>query len=209
MPRIIAGAARGRRLTIPTGGGTRPTADRVREALFSTLEALHGRLVGSRILDLYAGSGAVGLEALSRGAVHATFVECAPPAVRALRANVATLGLPGAVVLPKRVEGLPGLPAPTPAYDVVYVDPPYAVSPARVGALLDTLAGRGWYARGAIVVVERAGRDGQFPWPAGWRPELPPRRYGEATLWYGRPRPPEGSISQCPSERSVPGPSTP
>lgn len=208
MPRIIAGTARGRRLVTPPGVGTRPTADRVREALFSTLEAVHGRLLGSRVLDLYAGSGAVGLEALSRGAAHTTFVEGAPSALRALRTNVAALGLPGAVVLARRVERLPGSPVPTPAYDVVYVDPPYAASAAGVAALLDTLAGQGWYAGGAVVVVERASRDGPFAWPIGWRPELPPRRYGEATLWYGHPRPPEGRASQCPSERSVRGPST-
>lgn len=98
MTRVIAGAAGGRRLAVPPGTGTRPTSDRAREGLFSTWQALLGTLDGIRIADLYAGSGAVGLEALSRGAVHALLVEADAAAVRTVRDNVRTLGLPGAEV---------------------------------------------------------------------------------------------------------------
>ena len=104
MPRIVAGAARGRRLAAPPGRGTRPTADRAREALFSALEAQLGSLAGRRVADLYAGSGAVGLEALSRGASAVVLVESDPAAVRSLRANVDAVGLPGAEVVAGRVE---------------------------------------------------------------------------------------------------------
>ena len=103
MTRVIAGAARGRRLAVPTGGGTRPTADRAREALFSTLESLLGPWAGRRVLDLYAGSGAVGLEALSRGAAHVLLVESDARAARTITGNVAVVGLPGAEVRAARV----------------------------------------------------------------------------------------------------------
>ena len=125
MTRIIAGAARGRRLAVPPGAGTRPTSDRAREALFSTLESLLGAWAGRRVLDLYAGSGAVGLEALSRGAAHALLVESDARAARTLAANVATLGLRRrrGAARPGRAGRRPGLPGP--AYDVVFADPPY------------------------------------------------------------------------------------
>src|SRR5215471_6744632 len=95
MTRIIAGVARGRRLSVPPGTGTRPTSDRAREGLFATITALHGPLTQASVLDLYAGSGAVGLEALSRGAGRALFVESDPAAVRVIRANMTAVGLPG------------------------------------------------------------------------------------------------------------------
>jgi 16S rRNA (guanine966-N2)-methyltransferase len=105
MTRIIAGVAGGRRLTVPDGKGTRPTSDRAREGLFSTLVSLLGPLAGVRVLDLYAGSGAVGLEALSRGAGHALLVDADPKAVSALRRNVAALGLPVPTFAPTRSSG--------------------------------------------------------------------------------------------------------
>ncbi|MGG7611790.1 RsmD family RNA methyltransferase, partial [Streptomyces sp. ZG43] len=99
MTRVIAGTAGGRRLAVPPGTGTRPTSDRAREGLFSTWQSLHGGpLDGTRVLDLYGGSGAVGLEALSRGAAHALIVEADARAVRTIRDNVRSLGLPGAEV---------------------------------------------------------------------------------------------------------------
>lgn len=186
MLRIIAGTARGRRLGVPPGSGTRPTADRVREALFSTLEALRGPLSAARVLDLYAGSGALGLEALSRGAAAADLVENDPRALAVLRANVAALGLPGARVVADRVERrLAGRPD-GPAYDVLLADPPYALLAHDLSALLGGLPGLGWLAAGATVVVERSSRDPELRWPPGWR-ALRERRYGESTLWYGRP----------------------
>jgi 16S rRNA (guanine966-N2)-methyltransferase len=191
MTRVVAGAARGRRLAVPAGSGTRPTSDRAREALFSSLEATVGSLAGARVADLFAGSGAVGLEALSRGAAHCLLVEADPAALRALRRNVETVGLPGAVVTPGRVERVVAVPAPGPPYDVVFLDPPYDLADADVHAVVDALRGNRWLAPGAVVVVERATRGGTWTWPEGVE-ALRSRRYGEATLWYGRAADPAG-----------------
>jgi 16S rRNA (guanine966-N2)-methyltransferase len=183
MTRVIAGAAGGRRLTVPAGRDTRPTSDRAREGLFGTIVSLAGPLAGKRVIDLYAGSGAVGLEALSRGADHVLLVESGRPAAAVIRANIEALGLPGAVLAADRVERVIAT-APDRRYDVVFADPPYAVPDAEIGTLLATLAEQGWLAPEALVVVERATRSGQLNWPAGYRPERS-RRYGEATFWYG------------------------
>jgi 16S rRNA (guanine966-N2)-methyltransferase len=184
MTRVIAGAARGRRLAVPAGRGTRPTADRAREALFSSIEALRGPFPGARVLDLYAGSGAVGLEALSRGAATAVLVESDPAAVRTLRANVEAVGLPGADVRADRVERVVAR-APGAAYDVVFCDPPYELPDRDLAVVLEDAGRTGWLATGALVVVERATRGGPWVWPEGFTAERS-RRYGEATLWYGR-----------------------
>ncbi|MGN6331088.1 MAG: 16S rRNA (guanine(966)-N(2))-methyltransferase RsmD [Motilibacteraceae bacterium] len=184
MTRVVAGVAGGRRLAVPPGHGTRPTSDRAREALFSTLEALRGPLAGARVLDLYAGSGAVGLEALSRGAGAALLVEADARAARTVRENVRALGLPGARVEAAKVERVLGAPAAAP-FDVVFADPPYAVTDAEVVRVLEALRDHGWVAPDSVVVVERATRGADLAWPAGFEP-LRSRRYGEATLWYGR-----------------------
>jgi 16S rRNA (guanine966-N2)-methyltransferase len=187
VTRVIAGAARGRRLAVPAGRGTRPTSDKAREALFSTLESMTGGLEGSRVLDLYAGSGAVGLEAASRGAAAVVCVESDARAARVLTENVRSLGLPGAVARRVPVERLVGaaLPPDEAAYDVVFADPPYTLAGDRVAAVLTALWRGGWLADGAVVAVERATRDGEFAWPAGFTADRS-RRYGEGTLWYGR-----------------------
>ena len=185
MPRIVAGAARGRRLAAPPGRGTRPTADRAREALFSALEAQLGSLAGRRVADLYAGSGAVGLEALSRGASAVVLVESDPAAVRSLRANVDAVGLPGAEVVAGRVERVVSRPAGSAAYDLLFADPPYELTDDDLRAVLTAAADNGWLAADALLVVERATRGGEWSWPAGVD-ALRARRYGEATLWYGR-----------------------
>src|ERR1700719_5246734 len=126
MARVIAGAAGGRRLPVPDGRNTRPTSDRAREGLFATIVSLTGALDGARVLDLYAGSGAVGLEALSRGAEHVLLVESGARADRVIRDNVEAIGLPGAEVVTDRVERtLTRGPAPAEKYDVVFADPPY------------------------------------------------------------------------------------
>lgn len=177
MTRIIAGSARGRRLQVPAGDSTRPTSDRAREGLFSSLQSLID-VEGVRVLDLYAGSGAVGLEALSRGAESVTLVEDDPLALTAIRANAAAVGLPGAHVVPMRVEVFLAA-EPEPRYDVAFVDPPYDVD---VTPALERLVG--WLAEDAVVVVERRTRGGELVWPDGLREERS-RRYGEATLWYG------------------------
>lgn len=185
MSRVVAGAARGRRLAVPPGQGTRPTSDRAREALFSTLESLVGSLAGRRVADLYAGSGAVGLEALSRGAVHVLLVESDRAALRTVRANVDTLAMAGAEVRGGRVEQVVSGAAPGAAYDVVFLDPPYDVPDDDLRAVLGSLRENGWVAADAVLAVERASRGGAWVWPEGYE-EVRSRRYGEATLWYGR-----------------------
>ncbi len=146
MTRIIAGAARGRRLAVPKGMATRPTSDRAREGLFATVTAIRGPLHGASVLDLFAGSGAVGLEALSRGAARVVFVESDPRAARVIRANMAAAALPGGELVCDRVERFlrrgPGAGA---AVDLVVADPPYAASGDEVAGMLTALAGGdGW-----------------------------------------------------------------
>ncbi|GAA1235840.1 MULTISPECIES: 16S rRNA (guanine(966)-N(2))-methyltransferase RsmD [Streptomyces] len=186
MTRVIAGRAGGRRLSVPPGNGTRPTSDRAREALFSTWQSLlGGPLDGERVLDLYGGSGAVGLEALSRGAGHALLVEADARAVRTIRENVKSLGLPGAEVRAGKAEQIVRGPAPATPYDLVFLDPPYVVPDDDLREILLTLASGGWLADEALVTVERSTRGGVFPWPDGFE-ALRSRRYGEGTFWYGR-----------------------
>jgi 16S rRNA (guanine966-N2)-methyltransferase len=174
VTRIIAGSHRGRRLAVPSGTGTRPTADRAREGLFSSLQSFLD-LEGARVLDLYAGSGALGLEAVSRGAAAATLVEDDPRAVAVLQRNAAELGLPARVVDSDVTRFLSGPPSP---YDVVLLDPPYDVDVDPVLVLLLP-----WLAEDAVVVVERRTR-GPAPTPPEGLLLERSRRYGEATLWY-------------------------
>jgi 16S rRNA (guanine966-N2)-methyltransferase len=183
MTRIVAGAAGGRRIDVPPGRGTRPTSDRTREALFSAVGAVID-LDGARVLDLYAGSGAVGLEALSRGAAHVLLAESDPRAVRTLRANVSALGLPGGEIWSGPVERLAASAAPHP-FDLVFADPPYALAATALADVLTDLDSHGWLGSDGLVVVERATRDEPWVWP---KPlvAVRERRYGEGTLWYGR-----------------------
>jgi 16S rRNA (guanine966-N2)-methyltransferase len=177
VTRIIAGTARGRRLQVPAGVGTRPTSDRAREGLFSSLQSLLD-LDGARVLDLYAGSGALGLEALSRGAATATLVEEDPAAASAIAANIGALNLPGAFLVAQRVETFLANPA-DPRYDLALLDPPYETP---VEPVLDRLLD--WLPQQAVVAVERPTRGPALAWPPGYVAERA-RRYGEATLWYG------------------------
>lgn len=192
MTRIIGGSAGGRRIKTPVGAGTRPTSDRVREALFSALEHEIGTLDGCRVLDLYAGSGAVGLEALSRGAVRATLVEADRGVAAVIRGNAAALDLGGVEVVTAHAEHWAehraGHRAASPgeAFDVVFVDPPYAVSGSQLRAVLASLLAAGRLTADAIVVVERASRDTAWDWPIGLV-GLRAKRYGETMLWYGHP----------------------
>jgi 16S rRNA (guanine966-N2)-methyltransferase len=188
VTRIIAGSARGRRLAVP-GAGTRPTADRVREAVFSAVTSSLGSLGGARVLDLYAGSGAIGLEALSRGAAHALLVERDRAALAVLRANVASLGLAGAEVLGADVARVVAGAPVGPAYDLVFADPPYELADGDLERVLTDLAAHGWLADGALVLVERARRGDTLDWPEGYRVDRD-RSYGEtvvrSALWYVR-----------------------
>jgi 16S rRNA (guanine966-N2)-methyltransferase len=172
--RIIAGTHGGRKLLTPPGTGTRPTAERAREAMFSSLQSLLD-VEGASVLDLYAGSGALGLEALSRGAASATLVENDVLAVAAIRGNVAALGLEATVVDLDVDRFLAGAPD---AYDVIVLDPPYELD---VDPVLEALVP--WLAPDGVVVAERRTRGARPTVPAGLREERS-RRYGEATLWY-------------------------
>jgi 16S rRNA (guanine966-N2)-methyltransferase len=229
VARVIAGEAGGRRLAVPAGRDTRPTSDRAREGLFATIVSIRGPITGARVLDLYAGSGAVGLEALSRGAGHVLLVESGARAARVIRENIEAIGLAGAEVVTDRVERVlargpdPKAPLDPKApsapsgpsdhggrYDIVFADPPYALAGEEVSGMLalllggdhsarsregstppglpgvpprEGIAGRGWLAPGALVIVERATRSGPVSWPAGFVPNRS-RRYGEATFWY-------------------------
>jgi len=184
MTRIVAGTLGGRRLSAPPGGSTRPTSDRVREALFNTLEA-QVDLDGARFADLYAGSGAIGFEALSRGAAHVLLVESDPRAARVIRDNAATLRAGPAIrLVTAKVSAALATPPEGGPYDVVFADPPYAAADREVASMLAALAD-GWLAPDAVVVVERATRSGPPPEVEGVTPERS-KRYGETTLWYGR-----------------------
>ena len=178
MTRIIAGAWGGRRLAAPKGMDTRPTSDRVREALFSSLESELDGFDGLRVLDLFAGSGALGLEALSRGAAQADFVEADRKAAAIIKRNIAELGVAPsrARVHVSAAERFVG--QVTEGFDLVFLDPPYKLPTEQVAAVVDALPA------GGLIVVERSSRD-PFAWPSG-RSGLRERRYGETTLWYGR-----------------------
>ena len=177
----MAGGAGGRRIAVPPSG-TRPTADRVREAVFSALEARMD-LDGARVLDLYAGSGALGLEALSRGAAHALFVESDARAAAVVRRNAAGLGLPGADVRTTTVGSVLAGP-PDARYDLVLLDPPYELADADLTGVLAALADGGWLAASALLVVERSARSAAPAWSAGVSP-FTERRYGDTCVHYG------------------------
>lgn len=185
MTRIVAGTLGGRRLVVPPGDRTRPTSDRVREALFSALESMTD-LDGARFADLYAGSGAVGLEAYSRGAEHVLLVEFEPRAARVIRENIAALrAAPTVRLVTGKVAAVLAAGPDGAPYDVVFADPPYAVPDEEISAMLTGLVDGGWLAADAVVVVERATRGGPVRWVRGFTAERG-RRYGETTLWYGR-----------------------
>jgi len=181
--RIVGGRARGRRLA-PPASPTRPTSDQVREALFNALES-RLRLPGARVLDLFAGTGAVGLEALSRGADEAVLVEKDRRALEVLHKNVATVGLPGARVVGRAVGAfLAG--EPDGLYDLAFLDPPYAIDRMKFAANLAQLTK--WLADDAYVVVEYGVRNDLGAQCSTLLTSALERRYGDTVLWYGRPR---------------------
>lgn len=190
MSRIIAGSRGGRRLAVPAGGRTRPTTDRVREALFSALASWAGQaaaepaaaLAGLAFADLYAGSGAVGLEAASRGAAPVLLVEADARTGTVTRRNAGDLGLAVQVRVAK-VETLART-APERAYDVVFADPPYELPSPALDTVVDALLEGGWVAPGGLVVLERSRRTPEPRWPAAVV-EAWSRSYGETVLHFG------------------------
>lgn len=171
--RVVAGTARGRRLQAPAGSSTRPTADRVREATFNALGSL-GVVEDATVLDLFAGSGALGIEALSRGAASATFVDSDGRAIDAVRANLAATGLAERSTV-VRSDALRFLAGATDRFDLALLDPPYAFAEDDWTTLLGTLDA-------GVVVVES---DREFGLPEPWR-VLRSKRYGGTVLRIAR-----------------------
>lgn len=209
MTRIIAGRARGRRIAVPRSG-TRPTADRVREAMFASIESklrADGRIWSEiSMCDLWAGSGAVALEAWSRGVDRVLAIDKARSAVDVIAANVTALGAHGVMVKRASVSSVVEEPPPGGPFDLVFADPPYEVADASItGDLVAARAAR-WFAADAVVIVER---DVRSPSP------LPPfvldveqRTYGDTALWYGRvpdelPSELSNELSNAPGEDEV------
>lgn len=186
MTRIIAGTAKGRKVKTPAGDATRPTSDRVREALFSALEARFGSLHGLRVLDLYAGTGAVALEAASRGAEGVVAVESDRRTAALIGENSRALGL-DVEVNANPVERALATP-PRERYDVVFLDPPYPLRSDEVTAVLQQLVGHEWLSPGAVVVVERSRRSVEPAWPDELG-SAAKKKYGETVLWYLRRAP--------------------
>jgi 16S rRNA (guanine966-N2)-methyltransferase len=218
VSRIIAGSHRGRQLTMPAGGKTRPTTDRVREALFSAVTAWAGSsslppaesLSGLSFCDLYAGSGAVGLEAASRGAAPVLLVEGDRRTAQTAGKNVESLGL-AARVRTSRVEPLVRSPAEL-AFDVVFADPPYDLETGSLEAVLQALVDQGWVAADGLIVVERSRRTPELRWPPSFR-DTWARRYGETTLLFARGEPagaddpdPADVVSEAPALPAPPNP---
>jgi 16S rRNA (guanine966-N2)-methyltransferase len=205
MSRIIAGSHRGRRLEAPTGATTRPTTDRAREALFSALTSWVGTadappedaLAGLAFLDLYAGSGAVGLEAASRGADSVLLVESDARTAALAKRNVASTALP-ANVRTMSVETLSRTPAEQP-YDVAFADPPYDVAADRLDTVVGDLVANGWLAPDGLLVLERSRRSPAPRWPAqvvdSWV-----RSYGETVLHYAALGPAEDAATDDAAE---------
>ena len=190
MTRIISGRAGGRRLQTPAGSGTRPTSDRVREALFSRLEHLDV-LSGARVLDLYAGSGALGLEAASRGAGPVLLVESNRAAAKVARANASVTRLTNVQVRADTVERvLAAGPVPGEQVDLVFLDPPYGLAEEDLGGVLLLLVAHRWLAGDALVVVERSTRSPEPLWPPVLE-SAGERRQGESRMWFADFRGPE------------------
>lgn len=188
MTRIISGEVGGLRLRTPPGSTTRPTSERVREAVFSRLEHLDV-LAGARVLDLYAGSGALGLEAASRGATDVVFVESHRAALDVLRANTeelagaglrARLDIRGDAVQRVLLAGGSG------DVTLALLDPPYDITEDQLGDVLALLVAHEWLAPDAVVVVERSSRSPEPRWPSGLVP-IGQRAYGETTVWFAEP----------------------
>lgn len=180
MTRIVAGSAGGRTLQVPRSG-TRPTSDRVREAIFSRLEHA-GAVVGARVLDLYCGSGALGLEAASRGALSVLLVDSGKDAADIARRNARELRLAGVTVVRQDAARFAAQ-THREIFDLVFLDPPYDVANGTLESVLVDLAGS--VCDDATVVVERSARTPEPSWPTGW--QMLARDYGETRVYIGGP----------------------
>ena len=185
MTRIIGGVAGGRRLAVPPSG-TRPTSDRVREALFSALDHEFD-WSQTHVADFYSGSGALGLEAASRGAAHVVLVDNSRAAATIMRANIDVVGLPSVDLVTADAQFLVASAPPSSISprDLVLLDPPYDVATDAVVSVLSDLGANGWLAAQALVVVERGIRCDPITWPEGFVP-IRERKYGDTVLWFGR-----------------------
>ncbi|MFM1786821.1 MAG: rRNA ((966)-N(2))-methyltransferase [Actinomycetota bacterium] len=181
MTRIIAGIAKGRNLKVPPSG-TRPTSDRVREAVFTSLTSRLGNFAELSVLDLYAGSGAFALEAMSRGAANAVLVEKHPATASVIKENAKITGFDVEVKTSDVKTYLNS--SATMKFDVVYIDPPYDHSNEEVEQVLKLLIENGYLAQEGIVVVERSARGEQFTWPEGYE-QVQERSYGETLVKSG------------------------
>ena len=185
--RIIGGIHGGQRIVAPSGRATRPTSDRAREALFSRIEAVTEGVPEAPVLDLFAGSGALGMEALSRGATHATFIERDPMALTALRANVDRLGLTAVSTVVagdalKRAKrgAVPGGP-----FALLFLDPPYRIDKSEVRQAIEDLMGADLLLQHAVIAWEHSSDD-EVEWPPGLLEDLGSRRYGDTTIALAR-----------------------
>jgi 16S rRNA (guanine966-N2)-methyltransferase len=183
MTRIIGGDLRGRKLKVPEVQ-TRPTSSRVREAIFSSVEHAVSGLSDLRVLDLFAGSGALGIESISRGAAEAVLIERDLRAADTLHSNIESLGLKTArVVITDAIEET-SKSSSHGKFDVVFIDPPYELVDEQVDVLLGKLVKNGWLADFALLVVER-GAKSKVIWPKTVE-ELRQKFYGDTTIWYGQ-----------------------
>jgi 16S rRNA (guanine966-N2)-methyltransferase len=173
--RIIAGEWRGRPLAAPSGQFTRPTSDRAREGLFSMLQSRLGSFEGLHVADLFAGTGALGLEALSRGAAHCTFVENDRAALAALKLNVERMGVTARADI--RAQGSEHVPPPSRPCDIILIDPPYRSALAE--SVLQRVANAAWLAPGAFVSIETDGAPLSTPSQLAVEAE---RRFGKASI---------------------------
>ena len=183
--RIIAGVAKGRSLS-SVAGATRPTSDRAREAIFSTLTSEFGDFLGLQILDLFAGSGAMGLEALSRGASLVHCVEKDDAAAKTISTNASLVQKAQPVGVfhlfhtsaQKFVEGTPQN-----QYHFIYIDPPYDFSDSEISTILEKLHTNNFFKDGAVIAIERASKTAQPVWPQGYEPSRT-KVYGQASIYY-------------------------
>lgn len=191
MTRIIAGRRGGQRLRVPTGRGTRPTTDRVREAVFSRLEHLDA-VRDAHVLDLYAGSGALGLEAASRGAASVLSVESDRRAAAVLQQNAAAVDVTSVTVRRATVQQVLDAPPPVRMH-LVLMDPPYDVTDDQICEVLARLVTGEWLSQDAVLMVERSRRSPEPVWPTDCH-LIGPRRYGETTCWFAE-YVPEGDLA--------------